>query len=120
MAARSAAKHRELGQLRLGSDTHRAVHVRTPWVVPTFAGGGAAKRPVPSLVEAGYGAGRTCVTAAVSRTQQLVGQLRLAGRSVPMKDQTAIPDDVGRTLPLHRQKPWPRLRTLCAYLRGDV
>jgi hypothetical protein len=37
-----------------------------------------------------------------------------------MKDQPAIPDDVGRALPLHRQNPWPRLLTLCAYLRGDV
>ena len=37
-----------------------------------------------------------------------------------MNDQPAVPDDVGRVLPLHRQKPRPRLLTLCAYLRGDV
>ena len=60
------------------------------------------------------------VTATVGRTQQLVDQLRLVGRSVPMKDQPAVPDDIGGALPLHRQNPWPRLLTLCAYLRGDV
>src|SRR6185437_4229015 len=32
----------------------------------------------------------------------------------------AIPDDVGRALPFHRQDPWPRLLTLRAYLRSDV
>jgi hypothetical protein len=37
-----------------------------------------------------------------------------------MKDQPAISDDVGRTLPLYRQNPWLRLLTLYAYLRGDV
>jgi hypothetical protein len=62
----------------------------------------------------------SCVTTAVSRTQQLVGQLRLVGRSVPMDGQPAIPDDVARALPLHRQNPRPRLRTLCANPRSDV
>lgn len=62
----------------------------------------------------------SCVAAAMSRTQQLKGQLRLVGRSFPMKDQPAIPDDVGCALPLHRQDPRPRLLTLCAYLGGDV
>jgi hypothetical protein len=37
-----------------------------------------------------------------------------------MKDQPAIPDDVGRALSLDRQNPWPGLPKLCAYLRGDV
>jgi len=37
-----------------------------------------------------------------------------------MNGQPAVADDIGCALPLHRQNPWPRLRTLCAYLRGDV
>ena len=37
-----------------------------------------------------------------------------------MNGQPAIPDDVRRALPLHRQNPWPRHVILCAYLRSDV
>jgi hypothetical protein len=37
-----------------------------------------------------------------------------------MKGQPAIPDDVGRSLPLHPQNSWAGLRALCSYLRGDV
>ena len=48
------------------------------------------------------------------------GQLRLVGRPIPMKDQTAVPNDVPRALSLHRQNPWPRLFTLCTNLRRDV
>lgn len=63
----------------------------------------------------------SCVTATVNHTEQLVGQLRLVSRRVrAMKDQPAIPDDVSRALPLHRQNPRPRTLTLCAHLRSDV
>ena len=61
-----------------------------------------------------------CVPAAVSCPQQLIGQLRFFGRAVPMEGQPAIPNDVGRGLPLYRQKTQPRLRKLYADLRSDV
>jgi len=37
-----------------------------------------------------------------------------------VEDQPAIPDDIGRTLPLRRQKPRPQRAILFADLRGDV
>jgi hypothetical protein len=47
------------------------------------------------------------VTAALSGAQQLVGQLRLVGARVLVKDKAADPDDVGGDLALHRENPWP-------------
>jgi hypothetical protein len=38
------------------------------------------------------------VAVAMSRTQQLVGQLRLVRRAVAVNGQPAVPDDVGRAL----------------------
>lgn len=60
------------------------------------------------------------VTASMGGAQQLKSQLWLIWRSVPMKDQPAISDDVARRLPLHRQDPRRRPLTLVADVGGNV